>query len=536
MPELSIFEVLGPVMIGPSSSHTAGATRIGWLARAIIGDEPRDITLQFRDSLMNTYSGHATDKGLVAGLLGYREDDHRIKTSLDDARSQGIPVRVERLSGTGHPNEMVCCVVAGDGRRWRISGISLGGGSVLVSQVDGVPVAIDGSVGGYLIRHDGPTLPQEAEAILARNGYWTDLTQTKSAQSSRARARSISFVPGKARVSVPDELLLEESLRSGSEGAFARWVPPLYENRQNPAKRIPLFRTASDAISRCGTTGDLADLVIDYESGLTGLDSQEIRAGMERIAAVMEESIEVGIREPLHLVGGFVPGDDGKRVWKRVSEQRYLGGRVFAAAIARALAVAELNASMGRVVAAPTAGSCGILPGTVFSVAEEADSSRDQVVRSLLVAAGVGAIIGQVASFSGAVAGCQGEVGIASAMSAAAIVHLCGGKPAQVFSAGALALKSMLGLACDPVAGPVEIPCIKRNAAGAANALCAAEMTLAGVASAVPFDDVTIALRNVQDLLPEDLRDNTLGGLGATPTAARIKAAWAERCKRGCSC
>jgi len=190
--------------------------------------------------------------------------------------------------------------------------------------------------------------------------------------------------------------------------------------------------------------------------------------------------------------------------------------------VARAIAVSEYNAAMGKVVAAPTAGSCGILPGTIVSMLEEGLCDERAAVMALFTAGAIGMVIAQQASIAGAQGGCQAECGSASAMAAAALVELCGGTPAQSAHACAMAIKNQLGLVCDPVAGLVEVPCVNRNVMGAVNALSCAEMALSGVESAIPCDEVIDAMRAVGDALPASLRETGSGGLAATPTGRRL--------------
>ena len=192
-------------------------------------------------------------------------------------------------------------------------------------------------------------------------------------------------------------------------------------------------------------------------------------------------------------------------------------------AMARAIAVSEYNAAMGKIVASPTAGSCGILPGTVISMLEEGRCDEHAAVMALFTAGAVGMVIARNASIAGAQGGCQAECGSASAMAAAALVELFGGTPGQAAQACAMAIKNQLGLVCDPVAGLVEIPCIKRNVSGIAIAFTSAEMALAGVESKIPVDECVLAMRQVGDMLPCSLKETSQAGLAATPTGIRLK-------------
>jgi L-serine dehydratase len=293
----------------------------------------------------------------------------------------------------------------------------------------------------------------------------------------------------------------------------------------------PLFGSVAEMLARCRReVHGLPEAVIAYEAKRSDLDGPAIQGKLGRIWQVMQAAIVRGLTGENRLVGGLMDGRDAARLLAALEAGRLVSGRVLPLAVARAIASMEVNAAMGRVVAAPTAGSCGVLPGVLSAVAEERGSGESDVIAALLVASIYGVLIARVAPVSGTLGGCQSEVGVASAMAAAGLVQLAGGSPEQTAQAMALALKSILGLACDPVAGPVEVPCIKRNAIGVANALAAADMGLAGIESVIPPDEVILALRNVQALMPMELRDTTLGGLGITPTAQRLTAQWMRRC------
>lgn len=266
----------------------------------------------------------------------------------------------------------------------------------------------------------------------------------------------------------------------------------------------------------------MAQVVIDREKLLSEKTEAEIRENMKKSLQVMRESIEKGLKSDIKSMSGLTGGDASK-VEKARKEGKTITGDLFSKIISHTLAVSELNASMGKIVACPTAGSCGILPGSLTTIAEDNECSEDEIIDALFVASGFGIVIAKQASVSGAAGGCQAECGSASSMTAAAITYLLGGSKQQVASAAAIALKNLLGLVCDPVAGLVEVPCIKRNAIGSSNAVTAAEMALAGVESIIPVDEVIVAMKKVGDALPESLKETSQGGLAVTPTACRIK-------------
>lgn len=261
--------------------------------------------------------------------------------------------------------------------------------------------------------------------------------------------------------------------------------------------------------------GTISQTVLRAQSA-DGLHPEaENYARMEARFTVMRQAMEDGFKAGRRSPSGLSGGDAAKM---RAAAGHSLCGGILAVTLARALAVAEHNACMGRIVAAPTAGSCGILPAVVLSVGEAVGAQERAMVMSLFTAAGFGMVTAARASVSGAECGCQAECGSASAMAAAAAVEIAGGSPEASAHAFSLAMMSELGLVCDPVAGLVEVPCIKRNASCAANALAAAEMALAGIAADIPPDEMIDAMGSVGRMLPSALRETAAGGCAATPT------------------
>ncbi|MEN3003012.1 L-serine ammonia-lyase, iron-sulfur-dependent, subunit alpha [Dehalobacterium formicoaceticum] len=283
------------------------------------------------------------------------------------------------------------------------------------------------------------------------------------------------------------------------------------------------IRNGADLLALCDEENlSLHQLMLLYESDKTGKTPEEIKGTMAVNLQVMKRSAYQGLEEDAAFAGKII-GGQGKKMRQRYETVQPVCGATMARAVSFALSVTEVNASMGRIVAAPTAGSCGVLPGVLFSLAESHQIGDEQLVEGLFTAGTIGLVIAKNASLSGAEGGCQAEVGSASAMGAGAAVEIMGGSPAQALHAGAIALKNLLGLVCDPIAGLVEAPCSKRNAVGTANALVAAEMALAGIESIIPFDEVVEAMHQVGRAMPCALRETAEGGLAATPTGQRLK-------------
>ena len=214
-------------------------------------------------------------------------------------------------------------------------------------------------------------------------------------------------------------------------------------------------------------------------------------------------------------------GGDGARLEAFRKKENRLIGTFLAMVMEKAVKMAESNACMGRIVAAPTAGSCGVIPAVLLTYLEEKNVEKTRVVEALFVAAGIGQVIAETASISGAEGGCQAEIGSASSMAAGALTYLENGDNEQIANASAMAMKNMLGLTCDPVAGLVEVPCIKRNVSGAVNAIISCQMSMAGIKSAIPVDEVFETMGRIGKLIPACLRETSLEGLAATPSALK---------------
>lgn len=254
----------------------------------------------------------------------------------------------------------------------------------------------------------------------------------------------------------------------------------------------------------------------------TGLSAEELKKVMRERLEVMRASVENGMNPDQRSLSGL-SGGQAARLNRAVEAGRTVSGSLMGKAAVRAMAVAECNACMGRIVAAPTAGSCGILPAAILTMQEERNLSDEALVNALFTAAAVGAVIAQRASVSGAEGGCQAECGSAAAMTAAALVELAGGTPEMASAACGLALMNSMGLVCDPVAGLVEVPCVYRNVGSVANAMTAADMALAGIAAPIPTDEIIDAMKAVGDMLPACLRETGEGGVAACPSALKAK-------------
>lgn len=254
------------------------------------------------------------------------------------------------------------------------------------------------------------------------------------------------------------------------------------------------------------------------EGTLTG---EEVDAKLVTVLNIMKDSSHKPIEKPGRSIGGLI-GGEAKMVSDFGKSSSSVAGNMLSKAVSYSMAVLEVNASMGLIVAAPTAGSSGVVPGVLMALKEEKDLSDEAMYKGLLNAAAVGYLLMRNASVSGAEAGCQAEVGAASAMAASAVVEMMGGTPEQCLTAASLSMSNLLGLVCDPIAGLVESPCQSRNAVGVANAITSAELALAGVIHPIPFDEMAEAMYRVGKSLPFELRETAMGGCAGTPTGCAL--------------
>lgn len=291
-----------------------------------------------------------------------------------------------------------------------------------------------------------------------------------------------------------------------------------------------MYKSAKALMELC-QEAPIIEVLLNKEYDLFEKDSESVYRSLENIYRVMEASSQVAISNPKDYQGKII-GGDAKKMADFDSEKSYSGYHI-KQAMARAFSSSEVNASMGKICAAPTAGSCGIIPSALFTAVDKFDIPMKDRLHGLLVAASIGEIITMNATVSGAEGGCQAECGSAAAMAAGMLVYFRKGSIDQVFNASAIALKNVMGLICDPIAGLVEAPCAKRNASGVVNAMISADMALAGVKSIIPFDEVVEAMYKVGKALPSSLKETALGGIAISKTGLELQKSIFSKTKEG---
>lgn len=282
------------------------------------------------------------------------------------------------------------------------------------------------------------------------------------------------------------------------------------------------FINGQELLNICEETKrTIYDVCLEREVEISGLSKEEIQEKMAHSLQIMKNAAKKALVEDIKSMGGLI-GGEAKKLTKGREDRKPVCGELMSKAMSYAMGTLEVNASMGLVVAAPTAGSCGILPGALVAMAEEFGLDDETLLKGLFTASAIGVIITRNATVAGAEGGCQAETGAAAAMASAAVVEMMGGSPRQALDSAAICLKNIMGLVCDPIAGLVEAPCQKRNAIGVANALISAEMVLCNVPSLIPFDEAVEAMYKVGRSLPFELRETALGGVAATPTGCNM--------------
>ena len=279
------------------------------------------------------------------------------------------------------------------------------------------------------------------------------------------------------------------------------------------------FKKAAELLSLCKEYDKpISQIMMDRECEMTEKPLDEIRSRMAVSLQIMKDATKEAINQPSQSMGGLI-GGESRKLSDLQSSGKNIAGNLISKAIAYSMGVLEVNASMGLIVAAPTAGSSGVIPGVLLALQEEYDFTDDQIIDALFTCSAIGYLAMLNATVAGAVGGCQAEIGVAAAMAAAAVVELMGGTPEQCTDAASTVLMNMLGLVCDPVGGLVEYPCQNRNASGASNAIVAAEISLAGIHQLIPLDEMMDIMYTVGKKLPSELRETALGGCALSPSA-----------------
>ncbi len=508
----SIFnDVIGPVMRGPSSSHCAAAVRIGSMVRDLMDGDIRDALIEFDPdgSLATTHESQGSDMGLFGGLLGWDAADERLANSPREIQEAGISVKIEITPlDVDHPNTYRI-TVANERETHTLTALSTGGGIVEVIEIDGVAVSMAGDCHETLIYFTA-----DGSRLLSRLREMAPVDEIQLLNGDAAR-----FIAIKSRGFLDPETL--SMLRSHFEIESIKQIAPVLPVLSRREIEVPFITSEEMFTYNRDKHLDLWELAVHYESERGAIPHDEVMGKMADLIHIMEAAIDAGLAGAEHP--NRILGVQSGKFRTRMETGGLIDGGVLNRIILYTTALMESKSAMGLIVAAPTAGACGGLPGACIGAARELDLSDDEITRAMLAGGIIGVFISAHATFAAEVGGCQAECGAGSGMAAAALVALAGGSTRQAVAAASMALQNILGMICDPVAKRVEVPCLGKNVMAASNALACANMALADYDPVIPFDEVVETMDKVGGMLPSSLRCTALGGLSITKTSNEIE-------------
>lgn len=507
----SIFnDVIGPVMRGPSSSHCAASQRIGKLCRDLMDENITNILVEFdpKGSLADTHTGQGSDMGLFGGFLGWEADDERLPESKSHIAKANIKVQFAIRDIKAKHLNTYHIILSNTVETRTVTAISTGGGMIEIIGIDGIQVSMKGDFYETLIYCKTPS--KIIELINAGMAY--DYLIVHDGDEKLIEIKAQHF---------PDEAL-QEQLSSLEDILFIKSLSPVLPVLSRKNIKVP-FTTCNEMLEfNKNKDLSLLELAIRYESERGKISEEVIFEKMRKIVRILKDSIKSGLHGTQYadrLLGSQSVNFRNQLQNKKLIETGTLNNVVMYVS-----ALMEVKSSMGVIVAAPTAGSCGALPGAVLGTADFLKVPEDEIVKAMLVAGIIGIFIATQSTFAGELAGCGVEYGSGGSMAAAAVVYLGKGSLAQSIAAASLVLQSTLGLSCTPVANRVEAPCLGNNVMAATNAITFANMALSGYDELIPLDEVIETMYTIGMAIPHEFKCTNIGGLCATKTAKILEA------------
>lgn len=507
----SIFnDVLGPVMRGPSSSHCAASLRIGRLCRDLMDGNIKDVLIEFdpNGSLATTHKSQGSDMGLFGGFLGWEAYDESLPNYQQAINEAGISIQLKIVDiGAEHPNTYKI-TLTNENESHQVVALSTGGGMIEVIEIDGAAVSMGGDYYETLIYTSSP---EKAAAYVKATVDYDQITLCKG-QRSYVEIKAQNFLTE----AIKEELLTMEEITSIKE------LSPVLPIRARRNITVP-FSTCDEMLKyNEGKNLSLWELAIHYESERGNISHGEVIKMMKEITAIMRNAVTNGLNGTTYK--DRILGSQSLNFRDQMEKKALIDSQVLNTIIMYVSAIMETKSSMGVIVAAPTAGSCGAMPGTVLGASDVMKVSEEETVKAMLAAGMIGVFIAGHATFAAEVGGCQAECGSGSGMAAAALVSLAKGSLHQTLSAASMALQNSLGMICDPIANRVEAPCLGRNTLAAGNALSCANMALADYDHLIPLDQVIETMDEVGKSMHRNLRCTGLGGLAMTKASKAIEA------------
>lgn len=507
----SIFnDVIGPVMRGPSSSHCAASLRIGRICHDIMEGRISEIEIDFdpNGSLATTHKEQGSDMGLFGGFLGWEAYDERLVDSEMHIGAAGIRFKINIIDiQAEHPNTYQI-TLKNPWETHQVIAISTGGGMIEVIEIDGAKVSLAGDCFVTLIY----------SSDLQKVGHY--LEQAESGDSLEIHVREKNFIAVKTQAFLDNSIL--EELKEIEGVTSIKQIKPVLPVLTRKNTVVPFITCDEMFAYNEDKNLSLWELAVRYESMRGDISEEEVLSKMNDIRIILKNAVETGLKGT--KFEDRILGPQSVKFKSMMEEKKLVVGDVLNSVIMYVSAIMEVKSSMGVIVAAPTAGSCGAMPGAVLAVADSLNLSDEETVKALVIAGLIGVFIAAHSTFAAEVGGCQAECGSGSTMAAAAIVHLAGGNLNQSISAASMALQSSLGMICDPIGNRVEAPCLNRNVMAASNALSCANMALADYDHLIPLDQVIETMYEVGKSIPNTLRCTNLGGLSITKAAKEIEA------------
>ncbi len=520
----SIFnDIVGPTMVGPSSSHTCGPSRIGFLCQQLLDGKLKKVLIEFAKDGAYTlmYKGQRSDMGFVNGLLGYRPEDPRLRDSFSLAKDAGLEFSFEIADFPPVvPNIARLTLENTEGESVVVYSDSTGGGTVKLLQIDGFDVGIVGDCYEILVRIQGDEkkcqeIEKEIKTKISNNeGVSLSVQDNQGLINIKQRTaptaeilQSLQYIPNVMSVRILEPVL----------------VVPSHRNTELPFMSAQEMYLVAEKENKT-----LWELGIDYEMARSGWTHKEVFDYMSYVVDTMENSSKEALKGDIDMQGILKPTSGKIENFVKTSPKAIDMG-VLNTAVPWAMATMEYSSAMGVVLCAPTGGSAGVFPGAVLGVANHLKLSQEDKVKAMLATSIVGIVMSKDCNYSAELYGCQVEPGAASAMAAAGLVTMMEGTVKQALDAASCALQNILGTICDPVAGLVQVPCISRNAMSAANAVVCANMVMGGFDPLIPLDESAETLFRVGRQLPSELRCTCKGGLCTTPSGQRLAKEQDER-------
>ena len=501
-------DVIGPVMRGPSSSHSAAGLRIGRIARDLMNKILEKILIEYdpNGALKTTHKSQGTDMGLYSGFLGFDTKDEELIAYQRYIKESGISISVEyNPLEIKHPNTYKL-TLKNDSEQHQLIAISTGGGMLEVLSIDNERTSFVGDSFITLL-------------FIKANADCSKLTSYIENAGIEIKDKNSKFISIASFEKAHDSFL--NRIKAFAEVDYIRIIEPVLPILSTKNITLP-FHSATEMLAYNSDKNlQLWQLALQYESNRGNITEDKVFEMMENIVEILSNSIEKG-KKGTKYDDRILP-DQSVNFAKMETNNNLLGSGLHNQIIRYVSVLMEVKSSMGVIVAAPTAGSCGVMPGAVFATAHYMSVHKHEIVKAMLTAGLIGVFVAEKSTFSAEVAGCMAECGVGSGMAAAALCQLGGGTVEQCLGAASFALQNTMGMVCEPIASRVEAPCIGKNVMTALNALACANMALAAYNHLIPLDEVIEAFDKVGRSLPRELRCTALGGLSVSPAAKRIE-------------